>query len=257
MRETCNRHNNECAKKLNMHEVYEGAIIQVFNREGIDQGKATLLRKCPSRVSADNLPYVMHELEDVSNKRDPENKKPRREKYSHIWASERWTVEWISHKYYRIGEKSCTEVNYYLRTSINFDSGYDINYTSKDNANKYIFIEEQGTLVTPSFEYPAHAVKALNKIFNVYGGELVMYANNQLTTRKKFLQHKVEPRIFSFLNYSDTFEGAIASYVEAVDTNDFVIVSGVTKINHPRTIRAYFMNKGLCLKKNGHSQKTA
>lgn len=238
-------------KKPIQREVFEGAEVDVVNREGVIQGRAKLLHRCPSKWTEDNLPYVMKELDDKDNKV--------RDKYSYIWSYERWLVEWINHAYYRPGQRTCTEINYFIHTRINHDSKYELcfgtRFKPQDNFNKYIFVEEQGTLITPIAKYPKPAVKALNKVYKIYGGEVVMYShNNQNDTRKNCAKAGVEPRILTFLNPSTSFEDSIAEYVETVDSNDFMILSGVSKIRHNRVIHID-MNKGLGLKKDNSCKR--
>lgn len=223
-------------------EIYEGSEVDIISRDGLILGRALLIQRCPSKATTDNLPYVKHELDSSGNKK--------REGYAHMWASERWMVEWLKHSYYPSGHRSCTQVNYYIHTRINHDSKYDIHFPPANNYNKYIFIEEEGTLVTPTVKYPKPAVRALNKVHKVYGGEVIMYSYNQNDTRKNCEKHGVEPRILSFLKTSTTFEESIAEYVETVDSKDFMILAGRSKkIHHNRAIH-FDMNKGISLKKD-------
>lgn len=228
-------------------QIFEGAEIDVINREGIIQGRAKLLQRCPSKWGTDNLPYVKHELDDSAN--------IKRDKYSHMWSYERWMVEWITHSYYRPGHRTCTEVNYYIHTRINHESHlkgemYGVTFSVKTSPNKFIFVEEEGTLITPISNYPKPAVKALNKIYKIYGGEIIMYSyNNPSDTRTRFQKNGGVPRILSFLNTDSSFENSIAQYVEDADSKDFMILAGVSKINHSRVIHID-MNKGIGLKKD-------
>jgi hypothetical protein len=233
-------------RKPAYREIFVGSEVDVINREGVLQGRGKLIKRCPSRTTTDNLPYVKNELDSTDNKK--------REEYSHIWSYERWTVEWVRHPFYRPGERSCVEVNYYIHTRINHDSKYDIHFPTQDTSNKYIFVEEEGVLITPRQEYPKPAVKALNKVHKVFGGDIVMYSYQQDDTRAKCEKHGVYPRILTFLNTSVTFEEAVAEYVETVDSKDFMILAGKSKIRHNRVIHID-MTKGICLKKEVDTKK--
>jgi len=232
---------NNFLRKPVKKEIYEGAVVDIINKEGVRLGKGTLIQRCPSKITTDNLPYIKNELDASGNKT--------RDKHAHIWSSERWLVEWKEHGYLRPGERSCLPVNYYIHTRINADSGYDINAQVKDDYNKYIFLEENGVLVTPKAHYPKTAIKALNKVYKVYGGELVMYAENQKAARRKCNSSGVKARILSFLDPKQPFEVSISEYVERVNTNEFIIFAGRSKVNHSRVL-ALDVNKGLCLKKD-------
>ncbi len=232
-------------KNPTQREVFEGAVVDVINRDGVNLGRGRLIQRCPSKWTTDNLPYIMKELDDKKNKT--------REKYSHVWSYERWQVEWITHGYYRPGQRTCTEVNYYIHTRINHDSKFELCFGTrikpKNNDNKYIFVEEEGTLVTPTNRYPQLAVKALNKVYKIYGGEIVMYARDETNTRSSCQKFGVKPRILTFLFNGVPYEHAISDYVEEVDTNDFIILAGVSKIEHDRVIQ-FNHNKGIGLKRD-------
>lgn len=243
-------------RKPDYRDIYVGSQVVVINREGHILGQAELIQRCPSKTTTDNLPYVKNELDLEPSCKDRERK---RETYAHIWSYERWMVEWLRHSYYPRGHRSCTEINYYVHTRINHDSKYDIHFPPQNNYNKYIFIEEEGVLVTPTKKYPKPAVKALNKVHKVYGGEVIMYSSHPDVTRKQCREHGVYPRILSFLNTNTTFEESIAEYVETVDSKDFLVLAGKSKIRHSRVIH-FDMNKGICLKRDNLSnngRKTA
>lgn len=240
MAEMGNKFSDNSLRKPAYREIYEGSEVDVINRQGVLQGRGVLLKRCPSKTTTDNLPYVKNELDASDNKS--------REEYSHIWSYERWTVQWVRHTYLRPGDRSCVEVNYYIHTRINHDSNYDIHFPAQDNYNKYIFVEENGVLITHRGAYTKPAVKALNKVHKIFGGEVIMYSPEAQEARHRCEKFGVYPRILSFLDTSLSFEDAVAQYVEAVDSKDFMILAGHSRIDHARAIQIDAA-KGICLKK--------
>lgn len=229
-------------------DIYEGATVDIINGEGVLQGRGTLLKRCPSRWKEDNLPYVKHERDSSGHKK--------RGSYGYIWSYEKWQVQWISHHYLRSGQITCSEVHFFVHTRLNQDSLFDIHSPKKNKYNQYIFLEEMGVLVSRRGEYTPSCVRAIHKIHKVYGGELVVYAKDHVRTRQKFVDSGIKPRILSFLNPEVTYEQGIAEFVEKVDTNEFVIFVGVSKIEHPRVINIDY-SSGLWLKKDLKKQKYA
>ncbi len=228
-------------------ELFEGAIVDIYNREGALQGQARLIQRSQSRSSFDGLPYVKHERDSRDNKK--------RDSYCHVWSYERWLVEWESHKYYRKGFRNCTEVNYYMYTKINPKSGYEINDIPEDSANKYLFVEEKGVLITLYYPkpiikelYPKRAIKALDKACKIFGSNLVMYSEDPDRAREK-----VKNRILTFLDIRKTFEEAIADYVEKVNSKDFMILAGTSRVQHTRTFQID-PRTGLYLNKESRSK---
>lgn len=233
-------------------EIRRGNTLEIINRAGETLGIGTLIDRCPSKLVQDNLPYVKNE-----NRQGPKKK---RSTYMHIWSYERWLVEWVSHSYYRKGMRTCVEVNYYVKTTTDYRSGFDINFGQEcSEYNRYIFIEEQGVLVTEKASYPKIAVQALNRISKSFNGELVVYTHNKIQTREHFELNGVRKRILAFLdterqstaleaidefteeqNFVDrniSFQEAIAEYVERVDAEDFLILAGNSHVEHARALR--------------------
>ncbi len=111
----------------------------------------------------------------------------------------------------------------------------------------YIFLEEDGVLTTDGETYIAEALKGLDRVKKSMGGDIVIFTSRPLEVKERWELHKIKHRIFDFI-YPDsydnfrakTFSQAIVEYLDNLgeDVEDYIILSGVSKVKGDRVIQA-------------------
>lgn len=227
-------------RKPSRMDIQTDNIVPIVNREGKVLGTAKLIKRRPSRTIQDNLPYVREQVKRTSGDEDdiPETgQKPT----LYIWSYERWEVEWIKHGYYRPGDRTCTEVNFYECTTTDYPSFVDLNTEGNKGVNPsglYVFLEEEGVLSLDQESYEEEAIKCLRRIKRSLDGEIIIYTHNPIQVKLRWELHKMPYRIFEFLSTEKSFARQIKHFLSVNPVEDYVILSGQSGVLGDRVIQA-------------------
>lgn len=196
-------------------DIRSGNVVDIYNREGIREGKAELIRRAPSKYIADGLPYIRY---DKSPDED--------DSQCYIWSYERWLVRWVNHPRLRAGDRSTVEVNYFVKLARSAPSLYDNEITPQDTEIRLLFLELTGTLQINGGE--VCCVTDLNKVWRSFKKpDCILYVHNQLQARELFELHGVKARIAGFIDPKEcSFEEGILSYLEEHTWQDFMVLTG-------------------------------
>jgi hypothetical protein len=222
-------------KKPNKREIYSGNVVDIYNREGLKQGRAELIRRQPSKFVQDNMHYVRHGRDTKEDRELDEDVKV------HTWSYERWLVSWVQHPRLRHGDRSTVEVNYFVKYGRVTPSGYDTEVISKPSF-RLLFLEPQGTLLIPEI----CCVQDFHKVWRSFKKpEVVVLTHNPLKIKELFDVNKIRARIAGTIDPTlQTFQEGIEHYLDEHDPDDFLILLGNSEISslkkpfHKRALRA-------------------
>lgn len=195
-------------------DIKSGSIIDIFDREGIREGKAELIRRAPSKYIQDGLPYIRYD------KSPEEDDSP-----CYIWSYERWLVEWINHPRLRKGDRSTVEVNYFVKLAKAAPCMYDNEITPQETSIRLLFLELTGTI---QLSGEVCCVTDLNKVWRSFKKpDCVIFTHNQLQAKELFELHGVKARIAGFIDPKEfSFEEGILSYLDEHSWEDFLVLTG-------------------------------
>lgn len=218
-------------RRPNKKDLQIGKEVDVYDRDGTLRGRAILIKRAPSRYVQDGLGYIKHE--STNSTQEPTLR---------VWSYERWLIEWVKHNYYRTGDKTCTEIHYFVCVTTDYPSFVDINSTGNKGLSGtdglYIFLEESGVLSIDGENYTAEALRALKRVKKGFNGEIVVYGHSPHKTKGNWDINKVPYRIFDFLSNDMTFAEAIQDYLDRNEVEDYVILSGNSHVKGDRVIQA-------------------
>jgi hypothetical protein len=168
----------------------------------------------------------------------------------YIWSYERWVVEWVSHPFHRPGDRTTTEVNFYVATRRDYGSHVDMVYDSDGNSTVYtggrgrlessdlfVIMEEAGVLWLGEDRYPDHTKTALKRVRRAISGNLVLYGPDPDEIRRRWALNKIPFRILDFLPTQVTFAQAASDFLQAHYHRDYIILSGASGVDGPKVIQ--------------------
>lgn len=216
-------------RKPTKRDLAVGKIVDIYDGEGNLKGKAKLIKRQPSRTQTEGLPYIRYEKHnDVQ------------QPSCYFWSQERWLVEWVSHPYYRVGDRIHTMVHYFMTMQTDLDSRYDITKEGNKGGEVeglYVFLEETILELDESGGYTPETIKALKRVMRAGNGALVVYGHSPLIIKERFELSKLPFRIMDFLPPDMSFQEGIEWYLEDVDCEEYLIFTGPSQITLPNTIR--------------------
>lgn len=250
-------------RKPGKKDIKSGSIVDIFDREGIREGKAELIRRAPSKYIQDGRPYIRHDrgpdddierviieqegakkwcvydeaMQCISECHDTKESAVSwavKNDYevvdafvgsSYIWSYERWLVEWINHPRLRKGDRSTVEVNYFVKLAKAAPCMYDNEITPQETSIRLLFLELTGTI---QLSGEVCCVTDLNKVWRSFKKpDCVIFTHNQLQAKELFELHGVKARIAGFIDPKEfSFEEGILSYLEEHSWEDFLVLTG-------------------------------
>ena len=202
-------------KRTTKKDLTQGATLTITNREGLNIGTATLIRRRPSHYQNDNIPFVLKEKTNAVQ-----------DSTTQLWACERWEIEWVKHSYYRKGDRNCTEVCYFVGTRAQYPSFTDDIDTSK----RYLILEEEG-VVALNGEYISSCIKALKRVNKTFQADIIVYSHTPHKTRENFEINDTGLRIMGFLPTEFSFQEEIIQYLYTKDVEDYLILAGESLVD--------------------------
>lgn len=226
-------------RRPNKRDLQVGNKVTLRQEDGEEQGTALLLARKPSRHKGDHLPICGYESKNDIQKDT-----------MYLYSTERWLVEWVEHPYYRKGDRNHKEVLYYMGRFTDHPSYVDINMMGNRGCppdSIAIFLEEQGVLTLDGITYLPSALKSLDRLKKGFNGEIIIRSHNPLQVKERWELNKIKHRIYDFLPTDQSFAEGIKEYLENNDIEDFVVISGVSRVRGSAVIQTD-ITKGLILR---------